>query len=81
LRGIPFSICAGVGSVAPSGVAVLGEMVLASPLRQLPGEGVPPADAVRRAALLRVHPVLMTALVASLGFLSMALNTGIGAEV
>ena len=81
LRDMPFSISAGVGFVALSGVSVLGDMVLVSTIRQLLDEGLPLRDAVRQAAERRLRPVLMTALVASLGFLPMALNTGVGAEV
>lgn len=81
LRGIPFSISAGVGFVALSGVSVLGDMVLVSTIRQLLGEGVERRAAVVTAALRRLRPVLMTGLVASMGFLPMALNTGVGAEV
>ncbi|HZM00573.1 MAG TPA: CusA/CzcA family heavy metal efflux RND transporter, partial [Planctomycetota bacterium] len=81
LREIPFSISAGVGFVALSGVAVLGDMVLVSTIRQLVGEGVPIDEAVREAGVRRLRPVLMTSLVAALGFLPMALNTGVGAEV
>jgi cobalt-zinc-cadmium resistance protein CzcA len=81
LRDMPFSISAGVGFVALSGVAVLGDMVLVSTIRQLLDDGVPVEDAVRTAAIRRLRPVIMTALVASLGFLPMAVNTGIGAEV
>jgi cobalt-zinc-cadmium resistance protein CzcA len=81
LRDIPFSISAGVGFVALSGVAVLGDMVLVSTIRQLLAEGMDRRTAVVTAALRRLRPVLMTGLVASLGFLPMALNTGIGAEV
>jgi cobalt-zinc-cadmium resistance protein CzcA len=81
LREIPFSISAGVGFVALSGVAVLGDMVLVSTIRQLRSEGLQGSAAVTTAALRRLRPVLMTGLVASLGFLPMALNTGIGAEV
>jgi cobalt-zinc-cadmium resistance protein CzcA len=81
LRDMPFSISAGVGFVALSGVSVLGDMVLVSYVRQLLGQGVALRDAVERAALTRLRPVLMTALVAALGFLPMALNTGVGAEV
>jgi cobalt-zinc-cadmium resistance protein CzcA len=81
LRDLPFSISAGVGFVALSGIAVLGDMVLVSTIRQLLEEGLPLEQAVRRAAERRLRPVLMTALVASLGFLPMALNTGVGAEV
>jgi cobalt-zinc-cadmium resistance protein CzcA len=67
--------------VALSGVSVLGDMVLVSTIRQLRGEGLPLAEAIESAALRRLRPVLMTGLVASLGFVPMALNTGIGAEV
>ncbi len=81
LRGIPFSIAAGVGFVALSGVSVLGDMVLVSTIRQLLDRGTPMREAVEQAAERRLRPVLMTALVASLGFVPMALNTGVGAEV
>jgi cobalt-zinc-cadmium resistance protein CzcA len=81
LRDLPFSISAGVGFVALSGVAVLGDMVLVSTIRQLRAQGIPMRQAVEQAAERRLRPVLMTGLVASLGFLPMALNTGIGAEV
>jgi cobalt-zinc-cadmium resistance protein CzcA len=81
LRDIPFSISAGVGFVALSGVSVLGDMVLVSTIRQYLESGVPLREAVEGAAERRLRPVLMTALVASLGFVPMALNTGVGAEV
>src|SRR5659263_648669 len=81
LRGIPFSVSAGVGFVALSGVSVLGELVLGSSIRDLLAAGVPLLDAIQRAVEQRLRPVLMTAFVASLGFVPMALNTGIGAEV
>ncbi|WP_438018089.1 CusA/CzcA family heavy metal efflux RND transporter [Sorangium sp. So ce315] len=81
LRGLPFSISAGVGFVALSGVAVLGDMVLVSTIRQLTSAGVPVRAAIELAAERRLRPVLMTALVAALGFVPMALNTGVGAEV
>jgi cobalt-zinc-cadmium resistance protein CzcA len=81
IAGLPFSISAGVGFVALSGVAVLGDMVLVSTIQQLVAAGVPLRDAIERAAEQRLRPVLMTALVAALGFVPMALNTGIGAEV
>ncbi len=82
LRDMPFSISAGVGFVALSGVAVLGDMVLVSTIRQLLRAGhAPCARRSRLAAERRLRPVLMTALVASLGFVPMALNTGLGAEV
>jgi cobalt-zinc-cadmium resistance protein CzcA len=78
---MPFSISAGVGFVALSGVAVLGDMVLVSYVRQLMARGISLREAIQEAALTRLRPVLMTALVASLGFLPMALSTGVGAEV
>ena len=81
LRDLPFSVSAGVGFVALSGVAVLGDMVLVSTFRALLAEGLTVEQAVRQAAVRRLRPVLMTALVASLGFVPMAFNTGIGAEV
>jgi cobalt-zinc-cadmium resistance protein CzcA len=81
LRDIPFSVAAGVGFVALSGVAVLGDMVLVSTIRQLLDQGMPLRRAVETAAERRLRPVLMTALVASFGFVPMALNSGLGAEV
>ncbi len=81
VAGSPFSISAGVGFVALSGVAVLGDMVMVSTIRQFLARGIPLRRAVEQAAIQRLRPVLMTALVASLGFVPMALNTGIGAEV
>jgi len=81
LRGLPFSISAAVGFIALSGVSVLGDMVLVSRVRQLLDQGRPLDDAIREAAVSRLRPVLMTAAVAAIGFLPMAFNTGIGAEV
>ncbi|MEZ0230689.1 MAG: efflux RND transporter permease subunit, partial [Planctomycetota bacterium] len=81
LRDMPFSISAGVGFVALSGVSVLGDMVLVSYVKQLLREGRPLLFAIREGAETRLRPVLMTALVAALGFVPMALNTGVGAEV
>lgn len=81
LRDMPFSISAAVGFVALCGVSVLGDMVLVSTIRQRLAEGLPMREAVERAAIARLRPVLMTSLVAALGFLPMALNTGVGAEV
>ncbi len=81
LRGIPLSISAGVGFIALSGVAVLNGVVLLSFINELRREGMPLADALREGALTRLRPVLMTALVASLGFVPMALATSAGAEV
>ncbi|MEK7314991.1 MAG: efflux RND transporter permease subunit, partial [Candidatus Eisenbacteria bacterium] len=81
LRGLPFSISAAVGFIALSGVAVLNALVLVSTLRDLEAAGMPRMEAIRAAAERRLRPVLMTSLVASLGFVPMAFNTGIGAEV
>jgi cobalt-zinc-cadmium resistance protein CzcA len=81
LRDIPLSISAGVGFIALSGVAVLNGIVLVSFIRNLLAEGRPLDDAIVTGALTRLRPVLMTALVASLGFVPMAFNTGVGAEV
>ncbi len=81
LRDMPFSISAGVGFIAMSGVAVLDDMILVSYIRQLRQRGLPLDEAVTQAAVTRLRPVLMTTLVASLGFLPMALSTGVGAEV
>src|SRR4051795_10341113 len=81
LRGIPLSISAGVGFIALSGVAVLNGLVIIAFIERLRSEGQPVTDAVREGALTRLRPVLMTALVASLGFVPMALATGAGAEV
>lgn len=79
--GLPFSISAAVGFIALSGIAVLNGLVLMSCIRDLRAQGMELADAVREGALRRLRPVLTTALVASLGFLPMALATGTGAEV
>ncbi len=82
LRGMPFSITAGVGFIALSGVAVLNGVVMVSAINRLRDDGkLGVIDAVREGATQRLRPVLMTALVAALGFIPMALNTGIGAEV
>ncbi|HHN78561.1 MAG TPA: CusA/CzcA family heavy metal efflux RND transporter, partial [Phycisphaerales bacterium] len=81
LRGMPFSISAGVGFIALSGVAVLNGVVMITFINQLRDEGKPMHEAVKQGSLARLRPVLMTALVASLGFVPMALNTGMGAEV
>ena len=81
LRGIPLSISAGVGFIALSGVAVLNGLVMIAFIRRLREQGDPLDNAVRDGALGRLRPVLMTALVASLGFLPMALNVGPGSEV
>jgi cobalt-zinc-cadmium resistance protein CzcA len=81
LRDMPFSISAAIGFIAMSGVAVLDDMILVSYIRQLRRKGMPRDEAVRTAAVTRLRPVLMTTLVASLGFVPMALSTGMGAEV
>jgi cobalt-zinc-cadmium resistance protein CzcA len=80
-RDLPFSVSAGVGFIALSGVAVLNGLLLVTLIRQLLDAGVPRRVAVEEAVRVRVRPVLMTALVASLGFLPMATSTGMGAEV
>jgi cobalt-zinc-cadmium resistance protein CzcA len=81
LRGIPLSISAGVGFIALSGVAVLNGIVIISFIERLRRDGTPVFDAVYQGASTRLRPVLMTALVASLGFVPMAIATGAGAEV
>jgi cobalt-zinc-cadmium resistance protein CzcA len=81
LRDIPFSISAAVGFIALSGIAVLNGIVMVSFIRDLRQRGNALIDAIINGALVRLRPVFMTALVASLGFLPMALNTGIGSEV
>jgi cobalt-zinc-cadmium resistance protein CzcA len=81
LRGLPFSMSAGVGFIALFGVAVLNGVVLMSYVLQMRREGLGGEDAARRAAAIRLRPVLMTAFVASLGFIPMALSTSPGAEV
>jgi cobalt-zinc-cadmium resistance protein CzcA len=81
LRDMPFSISAAVGFIALSGVAVLNGLVMITFINQLRREGAGVEDAIHRGALTRLRPVLMTALVASLGFVPMALATGRGAEV
>ena len=80
-RDISLSISAGVGFIALSGIAVLNGVVMLSHIKDLMAEGMPLRDAVREGALRRLRPVLMTALVAGLGFVPMAFNTGIGSEV
>ena len=81
VRGIPFSISASVGFIAVSGVAVLNGLVLISAIKKRIAEGMAPNEAIEQGAMERVRPVLMTALVASLGFVPMAIATGTGAEV
>lgn len=81
LRDIPFSISAAVGFIALSGIAVLNGLVMVTFIRDLRAGGARLDEAIVEGALTRLRPVLMTALVASLGFVPMALNTGIGSEV
>ncbi|EIG62852.1 efflux RND transporter permease subunit [Bradyrhizobium sp. WSM1253] len=81
LRGIPLSISAGIGFIALSGVAVLNGLVIITFIERLRREGRPLVEAVSEGALTRLRPVLMTALVASLGFVPMAIATGAGSEV
>ena len=81
LRDLPFSISAGVGFIALSGVAVLNGLVLVSTIKRQRSEGLGLIDAVKRSSESRLRPVLMTALVAAFGFIPMALSNGVGAEV
>ena len=81
LRDIPLSISAGVGFITLSGVAVLTGVVMVSSIRALRLDGMAVEQALVDGALIKLRPILMIALVASLGFLPMALNTGTGAEV
>ncbi len=81
MRGMPFSISAGVGFIALFGVAVLNGVVMVSYINELRAQDMPLDRAVSEGGLTRLRPVLMTALVASLGFIPMALSSGAGAEV
>jgi heavy metal efflux system protein len=81
LRGMPFSVSAAVGFIALSGIAVLNGLVMLTFIQQLMAQGRQKLDAIYEGALTRLRPVAMTALVASLGFVPMALATGTGAEV
>lgn len=81
LRGLPFSVSAAVGFIALSGVAVLNGLVMLTYIKQLMEEGRSRREAILEGAMTRLRPVAMTALVASLGFVPMALATGTGAEV
>ena len=81
LRGIPFSISAAVGFIALSGIAVLNGLVMVTFISELRARAANLDEAIRQGALTRLRPVLMTALVAALGFVPMAFNTGIGSEV
>jgi cobalt-zinc-cadmium resistance protein CzcA len=81
LRGMPFTVSAGIGFIALSGVAILNGLVLVTFINQLRTSGASIERAVRDACRVRLRPVLMTALVAAVGFVPMAFNTGVGAEV
>lgn len=81
LRDMPFTISAGVGFVAVSGVSMLNGLVLLSTVNRKLSEGLPIEEAIEETRLIRLRPILMTALVAALGFVPMALNTHVGAEV
>jgi cobalt-zinc-cadmium resistance protein CzcA len=81
LRGINFSVSAAVGFIALAGIATLNSMVMVNFFNQLRAQGTSISDTVFQGALARLRPVAMTAFVACLGFLPMALNTGTGAEV
>jgi cobalt-zinc-cadmium resistance protein CzcA len=81
LRGIPLSISAGVGFITLSGVAVLNGLIIIAEIQRLRAEGAALVDSVRRGVLTRLRAVLMTSLVAPLGFVPMAIATGPGAEV
>lgn len=80
-RGIHFSVSAGVGFIALSGIAILNSLVMVTFINQLREQGKSIKEAVMDGAMIRLRPVIMTALVASLGFIPMAVNTGMGAEV
>jgi cobalt-zinc-cadmium resistance protein CzcA len=80
-RGIPFSISAAVGFIALSGISILNGLVLVSFIKGLLEKGVPARTAILEGAQARLRPVLMTALVASLGFVPMAISQGTGSEV
>lgn len=81
LRGMPFTVSAAIGFIALSGVAILNGLVLVTFIKQRLSAGVPLESAVREGCRVRLRPVLMTALVAAVGFIPMAINTGVGAEV
>jgi cobalt-zinc-cadmium resistance protein CzcA len=81
LRDIPLSISAGVGLIALSGIAVLNGLVMISFIRQLLAEGKSLETAIEEGSLSRLRAILITAMVASLGFIPMAIATGVGAEI
>ena len=81
LRAMPFTVSAGIGFIALSGVAILNGLVLVTFIRQRLDAGAAPLEAIREGCLVRLRPVLMTALVAAVGFVPMAFNVGVGGEV
>jgi cobalt-zinc-cadmium resistance protein CzcA len=81
VRGMPFTVSSAVGFIALSGVAILNGLVLVTFIKQKLESGAPLAQAVREGCLVRLRPVLMTALVAAVGFIPMAVNVGVGGEV
>jgi cobalt-zinc-cadmium resistance protein CzcA len=81
IRDMPFTVSSAVGFIALSGVAILNGLVLVTFIRQKLDEGIPLVEAVRNGCLVRLRPVLMTALVAAAGFVPMAVNVGVGGEV
>jgi cobalt-zinc-cadmium resistance protein CzcA len=81
LRGMPLTVSAGIGFIALSGVAILNGLVLVTFIQQRLAAGIPLEASVREGCQVRLRPVLMTALVAAVGFIPMAINTGVGAEV
>src|SRR5690606_17696748 len=81
LRGMPFSISAAVGFIALSGIAVLNGLVMVTSIQELMARGMDRAKAAHEGAMMRLRPVVMTALVASFGFVPMAIASGAGAEV
>lgn len=81
LRDLPFSISAGVGFIALSGISVLADMVMVSTIRKYVDSGMPRHEATLKAAVERLRPVLMTAITTGIGFIPMAVNTDVGAEV
>lgn len=81
LRDMPFTVSAGIGFIALSGVAILNGLVLVTFIKQRLEAGAPLEAAVREGCLVRLRPVLMTALVAAMGFIPMAVNVGVGGEV
>jgi heavy metal efflux system protein len=81
LNSLPFSISAGVGFIALSGISVLNGIVLVNCFNDLRASGLRGIELIRRGTILRIRPVLMTALVAIFGFVPMMISTGVGAEV